>query len=362
MERAEVSGNMNQIPLEQAAYKKRRVRNLCVLLSLAALVFLLVLVSLMVGQSKMTALDSLRAFFRQGAAKNIRIVYYVRMPRILGAVVVGFGLAISGHILQTTLRNPLASPSTLGVSNAAAFGANLAIILGAGYFSSLGGSVLNVNDPYVVAIAAFLFSFGTVLFILFIARFKKFSPVTVVLLGVAFGSLFTALTTVVQYLVDEQTLAAAVYWSFGDVGRINYLEIAVISACVFVGFAVFFALRWKYNALSSGEEGAKSLGVRLTALRLVSLLLASLITAVCVSFVGVIGFVGIVCPQLLKRVVGSDTRYLLPASGLAGAALLVLSDTVARVIVPGMNLPVGAVTAVLGAPVFIYILLRRDKK
>ena len=347
---------------DQQSYRKKNVKNLCVILGLAVLTFLLLLISLNVGQSKMSFAESVRAFFGVGDDVYVSIIRYVRLPRILAAIVVGFGLAIAGHILQTTLKNPLASPSTLGVSNAAAFGANLAIVLGAGTIAGASSStVLNVNNPYVVAVAAFLFSFGTVLFILFIAQFRKFSPVTVVLLGVAFGAIFTALTTFLQYISDEQTLAAAVYWSFGDLARANYVKIAVMAACVFPSFIVFFALRWKYNALSSGEEGAKSLGVRLSALRLTSLLLSSLVTAVCVSFVGVIGFVGIVCPQLLKRVVGADTRFLLPASGLAGSALLLLSDTIARVVVPGMNLPVGAVTAILGAPIFIYVLLRRDK-
>ena len=184
---------------------------------------------------------------------------------------------------------------------------------------------------------------------------------TVILLGVAATGLFSALTTLVQYAASDQVLSAAVYWSFGDLSRASYQKIAIISACVFPSFIVFFLLRWKYNAIQSGDEVAKSLGVRISGIRVVSLLLSSLITAVCVSFVGVIGFVGIVCPQLLKRFVGTDTRFLLPASGLGGAVLLVLSDIIARIVVPGMNLPVGAVTAILGTPIFVYVLLRKEK-
>ena len=342
-------------------YRKKKARSLYIIFGLAVLTAVLFLVSVVVGQSGMRFSTAVKALFGVGEGKDVRIVQYVRLPRVLAAVVVGFGLAISGHVMQTTLQNPLASPSTLGVSNAAVFGANLAIVLGAGTFAGTAGNVLNVNDPYVVALSAFVFSFGTVLFVLFIAKFRRFSPVTVVLLGVAFGALFGALTTLVQYLSDDQVLAAAVYWSFGDLSRASYLKISLIAGCVLPSFIVFFLFGWRYNALSAGDETARSLGVRLGALRLVSLLLASLITAVSVSFVGVIGFVGIVCPQLMKRFVGSDSRYLLPASGFAGASLLLLSDMIARVIVPGMNLPVGAVTAIIGAPFFVYILLRREK-
>ena len=134
-----------------------------------------------------------------------------------------------------------------------------------------------------------------------------------------------------------------------------------MAACVLPSFVVFFALRWRLSAIAGGDDVAKSLGVRLGAVRVASLLLASLITAVCVSFVGVIGFVGIVCPQLMRRFVGGDTRYLLPASGLAGSVLLLVSDAIARVSVSGLNLPVGAITAIVGTPFFVYILLRRQR-
>lgn len=341
--------------------RKRHRKNFLVLLLLLFCVFLLTIVSLFVGQAKVSFADTLAAFFGKGSDVNVRVVWYVRMPRILAAIVVGFGLAIAGQVMQTTLQNPLASPSSLGVSSAATFGANLAIVLGAGSFAGNASTVLNVHNPYVVAVAAFAFALLAVFAVVLISKIRGFSPVTVILLGVAATSLFGALTTLVQYVASDQVLASAVYWSFGDLSRASYLKIVVMAACVFPSFLVFFLLRWKYNAVANGDDVARSLGVRLSVVRVVSLVLSSLITAVCVSFVGIIGFVGIVCPQLMKRFVGADVRYLLPASGLAGASLLLLSDMVARLIVPGMNLPVGAVTAIIGTPVFVYILLRREK-
>lgn len=343
------------------AYSKNRLKNWIIIICFLVAVFLLVIISIFVGQARLSPLESLRAFFRIGPDRNIRMVWLIRMPRIVAALVVGFGLAISGHVMQVNLQNPLASPTSLGVSSAAVFGANIAIICGAGFYSGTVGSNLSFYNPYTVTVVAFIFAFGTVLAILGISKIRNFSPTTVILLGVAATSLFTALTTLVQYLANDQALSAAVYWSFGDLGRASYLEILIMACVIFASFIVFFILRWKYNAMGSGDDIAKTLGVHVNALRLVSLLLASLITAVCVSFVGTIGFIGIVCPQLLKRFMGSDSRFLLPASGLLGSILLLISDLIARTIVPGMNIPVAAVTAIIGTPFFVYILLRRKR-
>lgn len=341
-------------------YKKLITRNWIIIACLFVGVILLAIISSFIGQANISFVDNLKAFFGSGRPVNVRIVWYIRMPRIVAAIVVGFGLAISGHIMQTTLQNPLASPTSLGVSNAAVFGANIAILCGAGSFAGAGGR-LNINNPYVIAVSAFVFAFGVVLLVVGLAKFRHFSPTTVILLGVAATNLFAALTTLVQYLANDQVLSAMVYWSFGDLSRANYLKIYIMLGCVVPSFIVFYVLRWKYNAIGGGDELAKSLGIRINVVRVISMLLASLITAVCVSFVGIIGFVGIICPQFLKRFMGSDSRFLLPASGLMGACLLIVSDTIARVIVPGMDLPVGAITAIIGTPVFVYILLRREK-
>ena len=340
-------------------YNKLLKRNLIVIFAMLAALVILIPVALFVGQAKLSFLDSLKGIFGGGSDANVRIIRYIRFPRIIAAIVVGFGLAISGCVMQSVLQNPLASPSSLGVSQSAVFGANLAIVFGAGAFTA--GNSLNVNDPYVVAGVAFAFSFATVMAVVGISKFKNFSPVTVILLGVAATSLFTALTTLTQYLASDQVLSAAVYWSFGDLSRASYLKIAMMTACIVPSFIVFFLFRWKYNAINGGDEMALSLGVSLNVVRIVSLVLSSLITAVCVSFVGVIGFIGIICPQLLKRFIGSDMRFLLPASGICGALLLLISDMIARLVVSGMNLPVGAVTAIIGAPIFVYILLKKEK-
>lgn len=341
-------------------YKKYALRKKAVLAVLFLLCLFFTVLCINAGASGMSPVDVLKALFGTGDETNILIVRNIRLPRVLAAVIAGTGLASAGCVMQTVLKNPMASPSTLGVSNAAVFGANFAIIvLGAGAFHSSDGDTVSINNPYIVTLCAFLFSVGGVALILLLSSRRRFSPETVVLSGIALGSLFSAATTIIQYFAFDTQVAAAVFWTFGDLGRASYRENVIMFAATAVSFVYFFLKRWDYNAMSNGEETARSLGVRTSSVRVFSLLFACIICAVCVSFLGIIGFVGLVAPQLVKRFVGSDYRYLLPSSALAGAALLLLSDTVARSLLPVVSLPVGAVTSLFGGPVFLWLLLRK---
>ncbi len=250
--------------------------------------------------------------------------------------------------MQTCLNNAMASPATLGVSNAAVFGANLSIIAFAGGFLSTGHNVANYGvsaDPYATSLLAFLFAALSVLLILGLCRLRSFAPNVVVLAGLAMGAMWTAATTVLQFYATDVGLSAAVVWSFGDLGRATYKTDAIMAVTVAVGLALFIALSWRYNALLSGDAAARSMGVRVDALRFASLLAASLITAVCVSFLGVIGFVGVICPHAVKKLLGQDQRHTVTASALAGSLLLLLADTVSRSLGSGSALPVGAITS-----------------
>src|SRR5574344_78262 len=338
-------------------YKKsNRKKNLLILI-LFILVIVFSIVSVLVGSSNIGFIESLKGIFMQGSDKANLIVWNIRMPRLIAAIIAGFGLAAAGTVMQGVLKNPMVSPSTLGVSNAAVFGANIAIsVVGAGVFHSTDGTSLTISNPYLVSSIAFLFAFISVLLILFLSKFRKFSPETIVLSGVAIGTLFSAGTTLVQYFSLDTQVAAAVYWSFGDLSRATYSEDLIMFIIVGISFIIFYILRHKLNALSSGEENAKSLGVNVELVRFIVLLLSSLITAVCVSFLGVIGFIGLAAPQIIKRIIGNNMRFTLFASSLFGSVLLLVCDTLARVIIPGSNLPVGAVTAMFGAPIFIFIL------
>jgi iron complex transport system permease protein len=256
----------------------------------------------------------------------------------------------------------MASPSTLGVSNAAVFGANLSIIAFAGGFLSTGHNVANftvVANPYATSVIAFIFSTISILLILGLCKIRSFSPNVVVLAGIALGSVWTALTTVLQFYATDVGISAAVIWNFGDLGRATYQTDAIMLTVVFLGLVFFMLMSWKYNALLSGEGTAKSMGVNVDLLRFSSMLLASVITAVCVSFLGVIGFVGIICPHVTKRLLGQDHRYSIPVSALSGSLLLIIADTLSRSMGNGSALPVGAITSLLGAPFFIAIIFSK---
>ena len=344
-------------PVIKSALKKR-----IVLLVLALACVMLFFVSLMVGPSKLIFGESFMALFGQGDAAAVRIVQKIRLPETLAALIAGAGLAIAGLIMQSTLKNPMASPSTLGVSNAAVFGANLAIIgLAGGYLDT--GNHLDAYgsgaNPYAVGAIAFGFAILSTFVVLMLCRIRSFSPEIVVLSGIALGTVWTALTTVLQYYATDVGLSAAVIWTFGDLGRATFHTDWIMFAVVAVGSIGFYLLQWKYNAMGADESVAVSLGVRVDLLRFVSMLVASLITATIVSCLGIIGFVGIICPHAMRRIVGHNHRFLIPASLLSGALLLSLASIVCHLIGNGAALPVGAVTAIMGGPFFLYLIFAR---
>lgn len=341
------------------AYHKAIRKKWSVLLILLIIVVFLMLISVNAGASAMSPWNVLKTLLGAGDEKSFIVVWRIRMPRVIAAVVAGAGLSIAGCVMQNCLKNPLASPSTLGVSAAATFGANLAIIVfGAGTIMSTASDTVVISNPYIVTICAFACSFGAIILILALSKLRGFSPESIVLAGVALSSLFGAGTTLIQYFGNDVEIAAALFWTFGDLGRISWTEVGILTVITAGAVIYFFFMRWNYNALANGEELAKSLGVKTFRVRFWGLLVSSLITAVSVSFMGMIGFIGLIGPQIMKRIVGSDHRFLIPGSALLGAAILLLADTGARTIISPIILPVGAITSLLGAPMFFYMLLK----
>lgn len=336
--------------------KSKQVR---ITIALVLAVIAMAVLCLFAGSSQMSAGDCLRAVFGKGTPATVRIVRNIRIPRILAAVIAGAGLSASGLIMQTVLNNPMAAPSTLGVSNAAVFGANLSIIGFAGGFLSTGNNLSSYTvgaNPFAVSFLAFAFSILSVLLILGLCRLRSFSPGVVVLAGIAMGSVWTAATTVLQFYATDVGLSAAVIWSFGDLGRATYQTDMIMLSVVLFELGFFRIMAWKYNALLSGESAAVSLGVNVNSLRGISLFLASMVTAVCVSFLGIIGFVGVICPHIVKKLLGQDHRITVHSGALTGSLLLLCADTLSRTVGSGSALPVGAVTSLLGAPFFIAII------
>ena len=347
---------------EHADLLKNRKRSFAAIALLTLAVAVLAFVCLFVGSSRMTAADCFAALVKKGSPAQVRIIWNIRIPRVLAAIIAGAGLSVAGLVMQTDLNNPMASPSTLGVSNAAVFGANLSIIAFAGGFLDTGNHLANYAvgaNPYATSLTAFLFSTASILLILGLCRLRAFQPGVVVLAGIAIGSIWTAATTILQFYATDVGLSAAVVWTFGDLGRATYRTDLIMALVVLAGIALFSLTSWKLNALLSGDAAAKSMGVNVDLLRFSTMLFASLITAVCVSFLGIIGFVGIICPHVTKKLLGQDHRVSIPASALSGSVLLLLADTLSRSLGNGSALPVGAITSMLGAPFFLAIIFGR---
>jgi iron complex transport system permease protein len=343
---------------------KRNKKNALVIASLLIVLLAVSVACLFVGSSNMSFTDALNALLGGGTNAQSRIIWRIRVPRVLAALIAGAGLSVAGLIMQTTLNNTMASPSTLGVSNAAVFGANLSIIAFAGGFLSTGNNLNSFDvgaNPFATSVMAFVFSILSILLILGLCKVRSFSPNIVVLAGIAIGSVWTAATTILQFYATDVGLSAAVIWSFGDLGRATYRTDTIMAVVVAIGVIYFMLMSWRYNTLLAGDATAKTMGVNVELLRFTSLLLASVITAVCVSFLGVIGFVGIICPHVTKKILGQDHRVTVPVSCLTGSLLLVLADTLSRSMGSGSALPVGAITSLLGAPFFIAIIFSRKE-
>jgi iron complex transport system permease protein len=282
---------------------------------------------------------------------------------VLTAALAGMALSVSGASMQSLLRNPLASPVSLGISHAAAFGAAFAIvILGVGSSSGHSAEKGVAFLPYIVTISAFVFSLISTGVILILSKYKDASAETIILSGIICGSLFTAGTSVLQYFADDMQLSAIVFWMFGDLGKADWNDFLIILLIMIPILIYFMKNRWNFNAMNAGDETAASLGVEVDKTRIRGMVIASLASATAVSLFGVIGFIGLVVPHIVRRFMGNDERFLIPASALFGAMFLLLSDIIARNLFSPVIIPVGIFTSFIGAPLFLYLLIKGVKK
>ena len=281
-------------------------------------------------------------------AKTQYIVMNVYAPRVIMAILTGAILAIGGCITQTILKNPLATPYTLGVSSSASFGAGLVIILGV--TTSIGSFPMVMN--------AFLFSMIPAAVILLTSIRRNMMATTLILIGVSISYLFSAANTLLQYFGNADAVKAALFWTVGDLNSALLSQIPYIAATLVMTTIVAVFLLKDINIMKMGDDTAASLGVNVRLIRTGSIILACFSAAVVVSFVGAIGFICLLGPQISRICIGGDLKYLLPASMATGALLMVIADFVAKAAVAPIILPVGAITAVVGAPVLIYLLIR----
>ena len=342
-----VSNGLDQL------YRKNKRKSIRFLFVLSAVLLLTVLLSLRAGSYETPIGELVKGIFGLSSDRKINLVVRNnRLPRILTSILAGGGLGLAGCILQAVLRNPLASASTLGVSQGATFGAAFAIVvLGLGTTSGFG-----------IELCAFLGSVAVAVVILGLSKFRQVSPEGIVLAGVAISSMFTGATTLIQYFADEVQLSTLVFWTFGDLGATSWKDLGGMAVMVTVLCVYCILHRWDYNALLSGEETAISLGIHVKRLTLVNMVLCCLCSSVIVSNVGLISFIGLVAPHIVRMVVGNNHVYLIPGSILGGATLLLLGDLFARTVISPVILPIGAITSFLGGPLFLYLLFKGGKK
>jgi len=288
----------------------------------------------------------------QSTAFTDMIVWDLRLHRIIMSIVAGMGLAVAGAVMQGVLKNPLASPFTLGVSSAASFGAALAIIMGAGI---IGGQWMVIGNAFIFTLLASFAVYG-------LARYKGVTPETMILAGIAIMYLFNALTSFLQYAARSEQVHEVVFWMMGSLGRSSWEKAGMVLAVLIICLPYLITRSWDLNALGAGDETAASLGVNVERTRVVHTMLASLITASIICFTGTIGFIDLVSPHIARMAIGGDHRFLLPGSALVGALLLLGSDTLSRVLLAPMVLPVGIMTSFLGVPFFVYLFLRGKRE
>ncbi|MFC4247581.1 FecCD family ABC transporter permease [Natribaculum luteum] len=339
-------------------HQKRHREKLTVITGVIAILVSVWVYATITGPIEISISEFLSVLSGQERGVEYQVVWNIRLPRIVAAVGAGAGLAVAGTVLQSVLRNPLASPYTLGISQGAAFGAAFSIVvLGTGTTSG-SGPILSVVDPYLTSVLAFVGALTSTGAIYLVAKYKRATPETLILTGIALASLFTAGTTSLEYFATNTELAALVYWKFGDVSGATWQFNLLLWITVILVTGYFTQRAWAYTVLNAGDETARSLGVPVQRTRLAGMVFASFVTAVVVAMFGIIGFVGLVVPHIIRRVIGGEERTLIPASTVAGGALLLSADTIARTVISPIVLPVGIVTSFVGVPLFLYLILR----
>jgi iron complex transport system permease protein len=339
-------------------YRRVTLSRVLQISALMLLIFLGVcIVSLSLGSVHIGFIEVLRSLVNSFTGESSLsyqeelIIFSVRLPRIIFAGVVGASLSLGGVVFQAILRNPLADPYILGISGGSALGAIIGIVIGAGSFY-LG-----------IPLLAFVGALATVFLVFAVAGSVRgpLSDNSLLLSGVVVNAFFSAAILFFLSIVNSMELHSITFWLMGDLSGASAKEICVAAVCLLAGFVLLYAHARKLNLIVQGEDTAQQLGVHVEKTKQGLLIITSLLTAVAVSLAGIIGFVGIMVPHFIRLVFGSDHRLLLPVAALFGASFLIVADTIARIVLAPAELPVGVITALCGAPYFIF-LLKRNKR
>ncbi|MDY3765129.1 MAG: iron ABC transporter permease [Lachnospiraceae bacterium] len=350
--------NKKKEEIQSQYRKKKRQKYLVILGSVLLLLFLSIFFTTL-GAADTSIGDILKAIVHGitlgsgNVSQKDKIILLLRLPRVAMAVCGGFGLAIAGTAMQAVTRNPLVSPFTIGVSNAAAFGASLTIVFGIGLFSS---------TQFGIVLNAFLWAIGCMMLVYLISSKVGLNPSSIVLTGIALNYFFSACTSTIEFFASEHKLAAVVQWAFGSVNGSEWKEVWTVFFVVTICAVQLFLYTPSMNIISTGDdEVAQSLGIQPERVRIRVCILAVLATASVISFTGVIGFVGLAGPHIARMIIGSDHRYLFLFSGVIGSLLMLIADTIGRLILAPVIVPVGIVISFLGVPIFINLILSQKR-
>lgn len=343
----------------ETKYKSFLKRKKVLLIIMLIMIIILSLTSIALGAIKLPLSKILESVFTSKGEKLDRyVVLSIRIPRVMLALLSGVALGAAGAVMQSILRNPLASPFTLGLSNGAAFGAALAIVLGKSIFNLK----LIQTSPLLIASNAFVFGALSLAIVYGIAKIKGASTSTLLLSGVAIGSIFSAGLSILKYFSNNEALKDLDIWLMGGFWGANIKNIKILLPIVAIGLIILVIYSQNINAITLGEDVAKTLGINVKSTVLIALISVTIMCSASIAFTGVIGFVGLISPHISRAIIGNDNRYMILSSSMVGALILLLSDTLARTIISPVELPVGIITSVIGSPFFIYIILKKDKE
>ncbi len=353
-------------------YRVIHRKKLVLLVILAVLLLCAVIAALGIGSVYLPPWDILTAmghalfpqFIAAPESGADLIILNYRLPRIFLAVLAGVALAVAGAVMQGLLRNPLVSPFTLGLSSAASFGAALMIVAGPVLFGGIfASSVLFLGIPFtgrtvLLILSAFVFGLLSVVLVYFISRARHASQAVMILAGVVIGYLFQAGLLALKYVSNDDALREIVTWTMGGMWGATWQAIVILTPIVLICFFLVEWKAWDLNTLSSGDDVAKNLGIKVDRFRIIGLLVVSFAASACLAFTGIIGFIGLMAPHICRMLIGNDYRYLLPASALMGALILLVSDTAARVVLAPLEIPVGIVMYILGGLFFLFLITK----
>lgn len=345
-----------RVPTLAQIYRAIFLRRMFWISVLAAAVVVSLVLNIGTGPSGMSIERIVAGLFFPGSLDPSQrvILWDVRMPFAALAIVVGACLGLAGAEMQTVLNNPLASPSTLGVMHAATVGASLAIVF---HLDTFG-----IPENYVIPVFAFAGAMASIFMIHFLSRTFGATVDTVILFGIATVFAMDATVSLIQFMANDDSLQQIVFWTMGSVARATWEKVAMVSAVFAVCLPFSLRHMWQMTALRGGEDQARSFGVGVDRLRTLVLIRVSLLTAIAISFTGVIGFVGLVGPHIARLAFGEDHRFYLPGSALAGAFILSGASLIAKTLVPGILIPDGIVTALIGIPLFLALVITQKRR